>query len=159
MKRKYLFPIIQAFFDFLAEIMCGPCVENQLIITEEILDFCMIGNLLNTFDGLSLKIIEGKDIKNNFSKEFMRECQQFNELKASICDCLLICCEGNDDAVMGNQYNKFNFYEIIETIVNLLKLIVFKNKREKNTRITVSDYLLNGQNRISVQWCVCMLRC
>ena len=142
MKRKYLFPIIQAFFDFLAEIMCGPCVENQLIITEEILDFCMIGNLLNTFDGLSLKIIEGKDIKNNFSKEFMRECQQFNELKASICDCLLICCEGNDDAVMGNQYNKFNFYEIIETIVNLLKLIVFKNKREKNTRITVSDYLI-----------------
>ena len=127
MKRKSLFPLVQALFDFLAEIMCGPCVEIQEILTREIFDFRMVGNLLNTFDEKNWEMIQGKHVDfENIEGATLVQLKEFNELKSSIADCLLVCCEGADEMVMDHQYKKFNLYEILDTIVNFGKLLCWR---------------------------------
>ena len=128
MKRKSLFPIAQALFDFLGEIMSGPCVEIQEILTREVFDFRMIGNLLNTFDERSWEMIQEKkiDLNKKDDSRTIVQINEFSELKSSIVDCLLVCCEGANDVVMDNQYKKFNQYEILDTIVNLGKLLCWR---------------------------------
>ena len=124
MKKKALFPVVQSIFDFLSEIMCGPCVEIQEILTRDIFDFRMIGNLLNTFDLKCLDMINGKQVDlRDEDERSMIEKKEFSDMKSSIIDCLLVCCEGGDQNVMENQSKKFNLYEILETIVAFSKLM------------------------------------
>ena len=34
MKKTYLFPVAATIFEFLAELTCGPCKENQKTISD-----------------------------------------------------------------------------------------------------------------------------
>ena len=141
-KRSSLFPIAQAFFEFLTEMMCGPCQENQNKITDKI-QFKNLGSFLDTFDpkieekikkstGLDLlKIKNANKIDQN----------QMIDLKMSICDFLLTCCEGHDPIILKNQLKKINFNEIMETIIKMFKVLIFKHSKGRKHNLTYNDYL------------------
>ena len=142
-KRSFLFPVVQALFDFLTENMCGPYYENQEILTR-LINFKQMSSFLDTFEPSVHQIVGKKSgsevsyeidkIKNVYSVDLY----QMNGLKLSICDFLLTCCEGYSKTIIGNQLKKINFNKILDTIVKLIKTLTYKYSNKNN--MTYPEY-------------------
>ena len=141
-KKGFMFPIVGAFFDFLTESMTGPYLENQKIITNMVA-FKPLCSFLDTFEPkVQSEILgKGKHMEYDIAKiknVYNIDVNNMNELKLSLCDFMLTCCEGHNEKILENQLKKINYIEILETVVKLIKALIFKYS--KNSMITYSEY-------------------
>ena len=135
-KKGFMFPVAQAFIDFLNESMCGPFIENQQLITNMVA-LKPLSSFLDTFEPTVHQII-GKGSQSEvvydldkIKNVYVIDVTRMNELKLSICDFLLTCCEGNNEKILENQLKKINYNEILETVVKLIKALIFKFSQNK----------------------------
>ena len=141
-KRGSLFPIAHAFFEFLGEMMGGPCQINQKKIIDKIA-FKSLSSFLDTFDPKleeKIKQSTGVDLNkvtnaNNVDSESMAN------LKMSICDFLLTCCEGHEPEILKAQLKKINFNEIMETIIKMFKILIYQHSKGRKHNLTYKDYI------------------
>jgi len=131
-KRSFMFPIAQAFFEFLIENMSGPNPDNQILIINT-MDFKNCGAFLDTFEPSISEKLKNQNIQNedDIAEKDIKHVQsidvhQMNELKMTICDFFLTCCEGHLKDSIEPQLKKINFTEILETIVRLIKALAMK---------------------------------
>ena len=141
-KRSSLFPIAQSFFELLTELMCGPCKLNQEAVTNQI-NLKTLGSFLDTFDPViteNIKKSTGLDLQK-LKNAYKIDNKQMADLKMSICDFLLTICEGHDPEILKNQLKKINFNEIMETVIKMIKILIFKYSNGKKHNLTYGDYL------------------
>ena len=143
-KRGFMFPVAQALFDFLTESMCGPYYDNQYIITNKI-HFKLLSSFLDTFEPAVHEMVVGKKSKDElvYHMDTIRnvnpiDVNQMNEFKLSLCDFLLICCEGHNEVIIENQLKRINSNELLETVVKLVKALTFKFSNKN--KITYDAY-------------------
>lgn len=164
-KKSNLFHIATCIFDFFAEMSCGPMLENQKILSN-LVEFKNLSSFLSCFEAKadefdpkkllnsnSLEELDKKEeIKINSSKnENQKEKQlsnidfkQFMLLKLSMCDYLLMLCEGNTQKVMENQIKKVNFYEILDAIIYLVKSLTLT--QSKSSDFNYQNFKLMSKN-------------
>ena len=135
-KKGFMFPVAQAFVDFLNESMCGPFVDNQILITNMVA-LKPLSSFLDTFEP-SIHQIIGKGSQSEvvydldkIKNVYVIDVRRMNELKLSICDFFLTCCEGNNKKILENQLKKINYNEVLETVVKLIKALIFKFSHNK----------------------------
>lgn len=167
-KKSNLFHIANCIFDFLAEMSCGPMLENQKILSD-LVEFKYLSSFLSCFEAktqendpqkiLNLNSsdsnhqssmpIERKNTSNKIDNQLDKQVsnidfKQFMLLKLSMCDYLLMLCEGNSKIVMENQIKKVNFYEILDAIIYLVKSLTLA--QSESTSFNYQNFKLMSKN-------------